>query len=185
MNRKKKQRIDYPNIPSAIRPVPRGEDLPLPEPPKEYNLNSEMEEEDMEKTGLHKEEPTDFQGPASESPHKLTQNELNDLVHELEQPKVKAELLASRMKQLKHLDEVVKITLYHYRQKNLEDSFTMDGTLVACKDVDGLFKALNMSHCSDEWRLFIDSSKVSLKAVLLHNGNLLPSIPVAHTFGIK
>jgi len=32
---------------------------------------------------------------------------------------------------------------------------------------------------------FIDSSKVSLKAVLLHNGNVLPSIPVAHAFGIK
>jgi len=56
---------------------------------------------------------------------------------------------------------------------------------VACKDVDGLFKALNMSHCSDEWRLFIESSKVSLKAVLLHSGNVLPSIPVAHAFGIK
>jgi len=24
----KKQRIDYPNIPSAIKPVPHGEDLP-------------------------------------------------------------------------------------------------------------------------------------------------------------
>jgi len=34
MNRKK-QRIDYPNIPSAIRNVPHGEDLPVPEPPKE------------------------------------------------------------------------------------------------------------------------------------------------------
>jgi len=56
---------------------------------------------------------------------------------------------------------------------------------MACKDVDGLFKALNMSHCSDEWRLFIDSSKGSLKAVLLHDGNALPSIPVAHAFGIK
>jgi hypothetical protein len=53
----------------------------MPEPPKEYNLNSEMEEEDTEKSGPHKEEPTDpdFQGPASESPHKLIQNELNDL----------------------------------------------------------------------------------------------------------
>jgi len=47
------------------------------------------------------------------------------------------------------------------------------------------FKGLNMSHCSDEWSLFIDSSKVSLKAVLLHIGNVLPSIPVAHAFGIK
>jgi len=32
---KKKQRIDYPYIPYAIRPVPHGEDLPVPEPPKE------------------------------------------------------------------------------------------------------------------------------------------------------
>ena len=64
----------------------------MPKPPKEYNLNSEMEEEDTEKTGSHKEEPTDpdFQGPASESPHKLTQNELNDLVSDLELSKVKA-----------------------------------------------------------------------------------------------
>jgi len=53
--------------------VPHGEDLPMLEPPKEYNLNSEM---DTEKKGPHEEEPTDpdFQGPASESPHKLTQN---------------------------------------------------------------------------------------------------------------
>jgi len=35
MNRKKKQRIGYPNIPYAIRPVPHGEDLPVPGPPKE------------------------------------------------------------------------------------------------------------------------------------------------------
>jgi len=118
MNIKKKQRTGYSNIPSAIRPVPHGEDLPMLEPPKEYNLNSEMEEEDTEKTGPHEEEPTDpdFQGPASESPHKLTQNELNDLVCNLEQPKVKAELLASRMKQWKYLDEGMKRILCRYYQ---------------------------------------------------------------------
>jgi len=113
MNRKKKQKIDYLNIPPAIRPVPHVEDLPVPEPPKEYSLNSEIEEEDTEKTGPHKEEPADpdFQGPASESPHKLTQNKLNDLVRDWELPKVKAELLASRTKQWKYLDECVKTTL--------------------------------------------------------------------------
>jgi len=56
---------------------------------------------------------------------------------------------------------------------------------VVCKDVGGLFKALNMSHRSDERSLFLDSSKVSLKAGLLHNGNVLPSIPVAHAFRVK
>jgi hypothetical protein len=33
----------------------------------------------------------------------------------------------------------------------------------------------------DQWRLFIDSSKLSLKAVLLHNRNKLSSIPLVHT----
>jgi hypothetical protein len=50
----------------------------------------------------------------------------------------------------------------------MEVFFTVEGTLVASKDVDDLFKALNMSHCSDEWRQFTDSSKVCLIAVLLH-----------------
>jgi hypothetical protein len=60
-----------------------------------------MKEEDTEETGRHKEEPTDpdFQGPAFGSPHKLKQDELNNLVRDLELPKVNAELLAPRMKQ--------------------------------------------------------------------------------------
>ena len=32
---------------------------------------------------------------------------------------------------------------------------------------------------------FIDSSKRSLKAVLLHNGILKPVIPIAHSFYLK
>jgi DNA gyrase/topoisomerase IV subunit B len=68
----------------------------------------------------------------------------------LELPKVKAELLASRMKQWKYLDEGVKISLYRYRKKNLEEFFTVEGNLVACKYVDGLLKAINMCHRSDE-----------------------------------
>jgi hypothetical protein len=78
-----------------------------------------MEEEDTEKTEPHEEEPTDpdFQGPASESPYKFTQDELNNLLRDLELPTVKAKLLASRIKQWKYLDEGVEINLYLYRQK--------------------------------------------------------------------
>ena len=36
-----------------------------------------------------------------------------------------------------------------------------------------------------DWRLFIDSSKRSLKCVLLHNGNKLDSIPIAHSTKMK
>ena len=38
---------------------------------------------------------------------------------------------------------------------------------------------------SDGWRQFIDSSKTSLKAVLLHYRNVKPSIPVAHAVNKK
>ena len=45
--------------------------------------------------------------------------------------------------------------------------------------MNGLMDELNIEYNPEEWRLFIDSSKLSLKAVLLHNGNTKPSIPVA------
>ncbi|GBO14347.1 hypothetical protein AVEN_273595-1 [Araneus ventricosus] len=57
-------------------------------------------------------------------------------------------------------------------------SFCQDSDVIFCNDADTLFKALGLQHNPQEWRLFIDSSKVSLKAVLLHNGNKPSSIPV-------
>ena len=43
-------------------------------------------------------------------------------------------------------------------------------------------------YSASDWRLFIDSSEQSLKAVLLHNGNvypIYPSIPTAHSVWMK
>jgi len=37
------------------------------------------------------------------------------------------------------------------------------------------------NHNPLDWRLFVVSCKLSLKAVLLHNGKALPSIPVGHS----
>ncbi|KAJ4451487.1 hypothetical protein ANN_02950 [Periplaneta americana] len=56
---------------------------------------------------------------------------------------------------------------------------------VVCCDINGLMKCLNLNHDPTDWRLFMDSSKLSLKAVLLHNGNRLPSIPVGHAVHMK
>jgi len=56
---------------------------------------------------------------------------------------------------------------------------------VFCYDVDGLMNALAIKHDPHEWRLFIDSLKLCLKAVLLNNGNQHPSIPVGHAVYMK
>jgi hypothetical protein len=48
----KKRTVSYPNISSAIRPVPHTEDLPVPVPPQQYILDSdEGPIENREKTG--------------------------------------------------------------------------------------------------------------------------------------
>jgi len=41
-------------------------------------------------------------------------------------------------------------------------------------------KALGPEHKTDKWCLFLNSSKKSLKAMLLHNENIYPSTPGAH-----
>jgi hypothetical protein len=46
-------------------------------------------------------------------------------------------------------------------------------------------EALGHQHNTPERHLFTDSSKVSLKAVLLHNGNKYLSVPLAHAVNMK
>jgi len=57
--------------------------------------------------------------------------------------------------------------------------------VVFCYDVCSVMTVLGHEYNSDQWRLFIDSSKVSLKVVLLHNKNRLPSVPLAHAGNMK
>jgi hypothetical protein len=52
----------------------------------------------------------------------------------------------------------------------------MDGDLVYGSNIQELIKEFQFEHTSGQWRLFIYSSNVNLKAVSLHNGNKLPSI---------
>ena len=73
------------------------------------------------------------------------------------------------------------ISVYCKTYEDLVQFCKMERGLVACKDIDGLMQTLDINHIPLDWTLFIDSSKLSLKAVLLHNGNTLPSIPVGHS----
>jgi len=63
--------------------------------------------------------------------------------------------------------------------------FRKEDDRVFCYDVEGLMNALGIKHDPQQWRLFINSSKLSLKAVLPRNGNQHPSIPVGHAVHTK
>ena len=53
-------------------------------------------------------------------------------------------------------------------------------------DIDGLLVAMGLhAYHPSEWRLFIDSSKRSLKCVLLHNRDIYGCIPIGHSVTMK
>lgn len=93
----------YSNISSSIRPIPHGEGLPTPEPPKEYHIISDEDEEEISGGGSPEfctSKDPDFLAniPSNES-HRLTQNELSDFIRDLGLSESNAEILASRLQQ--------------------------------------------------------------------------------------
>lgn len=71
------------NILSALRSIPRGEDLPSLDPPDSYslNLNDVKDFSSMQLIwGCRSADPP----YASPEPHLISQSELNDLVRDLE-----------------------------------------------------------------------------------------------------
>jgi len=133
---KKKWTIVYSNIPSALRPVLQGEGISVPEPPKEFTIDSDDEDEG-ESTSGSLEPPASTEPHVSHSrssapqPHILIQEELNDLVRDLELSKSKAELLGSRLKQWNLLGgkKNVRISSFRSRHQQLVPSSERKMTL--------------------------------------------------------
>ncbi|KAJ4443290.1 hypothetical protein ANN_04958 [Periplaneta americana] len=95
-----KKDILYPNIPSAIRPIPHDPDIPVPLPPESDTLSSGSRSTEIESPMDHIYEP----GTTGDD-RCFNQSELNDLVRDLNLPKESAELLGSRLKEKKVLAE--------------------------------------------------------------------------------
>lgn len=80
------------------------------------------------------------------------------------------------------LDKKTKIYSAKSRSNHFRKYFQTESDLTYCKNIDGLFQELGIQHNPQHWRLFIDSGGKTLKALLLHNENVFPSIPVAIAF---
>lgn len=188
---KSKHKIDYPDIPSAMRPVPHDVSMPVPVPPETIITSSDETESESKdpspeaSTSHNIPDELSSSDSASAKPHLITQADLNDLVRDLDLPKTKAQLLGSRLQQWNLLQKNVKISSFRKRESELLGYFFKDGDLVYCNNIPGLLEQLHLPNDTEQWRLFIDASKFSLKAVLLHNGNECPSIPVAYAVHMK
>jgi hypothetical protein len=61
----------------------------------------------------------------------------------------------------------------------------MDGDLLYCSNIQDLMEELQLENICEQWRFIVNSSKVSLKAMLHHNGNKFPAIPLTYAGHIK
>lgn len=177
-NTKNKKVISYPNLPSALRPVPHSPEIPVPLPPETL--------EDLPDSHDSTSGDQEFEcDTGSQAPKLFTQFELNDLVRDLGLPKDSAQLLGSRLKEKNLLAVGTSFHWYRSREQEFTPYFSQEADLVYCSNIDGLMQKFGIAHKVDEWRLFIDSSKRSLKAVLLHNGNKYASVPVGHSVHLE
>jgi hypothetical protein len=70
-----------------------------------------------------------------------------------------------------------KTFFYPERHEKFKDFFSLEDGVVFCNNICSVMEVLGREYNPDQRRLFIDSSKVSLQLVLLHNGNRFPSPP--------
>lgn len=178
---KTRHKIKYPNVPSVHLPVPHDEGLPVPV------CNLKATEPDSMSSESESSEHIEEYCPQYHdmSPQLFNQKELNDLVRDLKLSKQQGELLGSRLQERNLLTPGTKISCFRSRCASFAQYFEMQNSVCVCRDVNGLMMQLGVQHNPQQWRLFIDSSKTSLKAVLLHNGNAFPSVPLAYAVDMK
>ncbi|KAL4113048.1 hypothetical protein QTP88_016749 [Uroleucon formosanum] len=181
LNIKNKKNIIHPDdIRSTIRPMPHGPTIPIPLPPINLDTILASESSDIDSNN------SDYFEESCNTPQFFTQSELNDLIKDLDLPKDGSELLASRLRNKNLLAPGTLSSFYRNRKHEYVQYFTQEESLVYCNNIPKLINKLgNIEYNKNEWRLFIDSSKRSLKGVLLHNGNFLASVPVTHSVYLK
>ncbi|XP_071748054.1 uncharacterized protein [Lepeophtheirus salmonis] len=185
-NKKNKRYMTYPSISSAIRPVPHSDERTV----TLFTKLADIDDEAHTSVDDDDEEDIDANyaplGPLFGQPFLYSQPELNDLIRDLNLPKQSAELLASRLQVRNMLAQDTSVTFYRNRDAKLRKFFDSDNHFVYCSGMEGLLVAMGLSaYHSSEWRLFIDSSKRSLKYALLHNGNIYGCILIGHSVSMK
>ena len=194
-NKKNRKNIIYPSIPSATRPIPDKNPVPVfkelldipisaaslaPDPVPE-----ELTESDSNPESLDNDNDIDYHEFSSE-PNRFNQDDLSDLILDFNLPKESAELLASHLRERNFLQAKTNVTFYRNKEATFLPRFKQYEEIVACNDVELLIMELGIAHYeANSWRLFIDSSKRSLKYVLLHNTNEYASIPISHSTTLK
>ena len=157
----------------------RGPGVPIPLPPRVLEaVENSVSEESFSGSQLTECSEYEYNDDHQQKP--FNQAELNDLVRDLNLPKASALILGSRLKAKRMLCIDITFAWYKHRERKFTRFFAMEHSLVNCVDIQGVIEKLETVCNPSDWRLFIDASTSSLKAVLLHDRNQFTSTPLAH-----
>lgn len=200
---KKRNAIKYPDVSAVTKPILRSSLHETPGPSGER-----MEMSSPSSAALSGSSSSGYKPSDDDQPKPFSQLELDDLVRDLGLSKNQSELLASRLQEKNLLQKGnavllliaisnifvliklnytilgTKVTTVRERSKKYAECFRQIGKFCFCEEIPLLFERMKQPFSPKDWRLFIDGAKNSVKFVLLHNGNELPSIPVAYGVGI-
>ncbi|KAJ8896136.1 hypothetical protein PR048_001479 [Dryococelus australis] len=146
---KNKKAIAYPNLPSAIHPVPHYREVPVPCPAERI---VDVSKDACDSDTIYEE----FQCDVGVGPQQFrsTQYELNDLIRVLGLPEDKSEILGSRLKEKNLLATGTSLRWYRSRKMEFIPYFSQEGALVYCSDIHDLIEKFNTEYKEGEWRLF-------------------------------
>jgi hypothetical protein len=128
----------YPNVPSALRTVVYGPDIPVPQPTEileDTFTNSSDAGGDDEKFQCH---------TGSQNPQLFTHSELNDVIRDLVLPKEK--LLGSTLKENNLLAAGTSMNWYRSREQELTSYVSQDAVLVYCCNNPGLMQKFGVEY---------------------------------------
>lgn len=198
-NKKKMKHFVYKEVPSAQIPIPHT----LDEATNKFTTHKMVSPDVMSTltvatgtaTTTTGAETVDYSlydpGPSNwdKRPQQITEEEMDNIVADLALSKGRSEKLARILKRKNVLAPDARVTKYRKRQQDFQNLYFINGekTYAYCDNPSLLMLAMFTNHPYDaaEWRLFIDSSKNSLKVVLLHVRNKVPSIPLAYSTETK
>lgn len=195
--KKSKKNFEYPLTESVTFPIELGDNEVCPAPPNAWledvydefmDFDSDTDEDydmDDEPDYVPSAADSDFKSPSL-----LSQAEFNDLTRDLKHSKQQALFHASELKRRNLVTPEFRVNAARAPEEYLYEYFSLEDHIAYCNNVNGLMHAMGLINNENEpedesWRFFLDGNVTSLKACIIHKGNILPSIPLAYCQGAK
>lgn len=167
INRSKASKFQYKSVLSAQTPLPHSENVPIPKKRSPGEESAAPKFDCVPESSFSNYQPSTITPPCRHI--EISQNRLEIMVRQLKLSQNRQKKLAQHLKEVNILAPGVKITDAVGRQREFLNFFDRNenNTFAYCNNIRGLMLAMgNHPYDSEEWRLFIDSSKSSLKAFI-------------------